>query len=288
MNDFLENLILACIVVIIGFVVRFIAHFAIKRMVRLASAKPREDGADLGSQARRVLAKATSGLDERHLQRVTTLGSLLRSVVDVVVVVIVLLTVLALFGIPMAPIIASAGVGGVALGFGAQSLVKDYLSGIFMLTEDQFGVGDLVTIGALTGTVLEVSLRVTKIRDGHGTIWYVRNGEVLTLGNVSQGVSKATVDIPVAITEDPERVQQVLSEELDGMSSEPQWADVLLEEPSVLGVGSMAGGTMTIQVSLMTGPNQQWGAMRVIRERCQRALTAAGIKGPIVSGAGPQ
>lgn len=289
MEDFWNKLLLSGIVVAVAVVARFILRFVIKRAVgALTVAKDPVDDpeADLNSKTRKVLDAARGLASVRQRQRVTTLGSLLRNVVDVVLVVITLLTVLAIWGVPMGPLVASAGVGGVALGFGAQSLVKDYLSGIFMLTEDQFGVGDLVKIGDLTGTVQEVTLRVTKLRDPSGTVWYVRNGEVLTLGNISQGFSSAVVEVPVAIDSDPEEVAAVLTKAIGAMAEEPQFSQVLLEAPKVLGVGSMSGGTMTFQISVKTGPNQQWGPTRAIRERAQRALTEAGIRGPILPGRG--
>lgn len=289
MEDLWEKLLMAGIVVLVALVLRLVLVFVIKRSVRVLTAKQntREPDAELGSRARQILTRAGGLASQRQKQRIATLGSLLRNVVDVVLVVITLLTVLAIFGVPMGPLIASAGVGGVALGFGAQSLVKDYLSGIFMLTEDQFGVGDLIKVGDLTGTVQEVTLRVTKLRDPTGTVWYVRNGEVLTLGNVSQGFSAATIDIPVAIDEDPEKVQAVLRKAVGSMAEEPEWSTKLLENPNVLGVGSMSGGTMTMQISLKTGPDQQWGPTRAVRERAQRALAEAGIRGPILPGGAP-
>ncbi len=289
MEDLWEKLLMAGIVVLVALVLRLVLVFVIKRSVRVFTAKQntREPDAELGSRARQILTRAGGLASQRQKQRIATLGSLLRNVVDVVLVAITLLTVLAIFGVPMGPLIASAGVGGVALGFGAQSLVKDYLSGIFMLTEDQFGVGDLIKVGDLTGTVQEVTLRVTKLRDPTGTVWYVRNGEVLTLGNVSQGFSTATIDIPVAIDEDPEKVQAVLRKAVGSMAEEPEWSTKLFENPNVLGVGSMSGGTMTMQISLKTGPDQQWGPTRAVRERAQRALAEAGIRGPILPGGAP-
>ena len=124
------------------------------------------------------------------------MGSLLRSIVTFVVVTLAVLTVMALLGIPLGPLLASAGVAGVALGFGAQSLVKDFLSGIFMIIEDQYGVGDVIDTGEAIGTVEEVSLRITRLRDANGITWYVRNGEIIRIGNRSQGCSTAIVDMP--------------------------------------------------------------------------------------------
>ena len=276
---------LAAVVITVALVLRVFLALVIRRTVRVLADRVHDrNDDDLGFRARVLLAKASGVAADRQRQRVETLGSLLRNVVDVALIVVVVLTVLAIFGVPMGPLIASAGVGGVALGFGAQSLVKDYLSGIFMLAEDQFGVGDLIKVGDLTGTVQEVTLRVTKLRDTTGTVWYVRNGEVLTLGNVSQGYSTAIVDVPVANDEDPSRVQEVLRAALAGMDKEPEFSDQLLEEPSVLGVGSVTAGTMTMQVLLKTGPNQQWGPTRAVRERAQRALADAGVRGPILAG----
>lgn len=296
MSNFTERLIYLAVVLAIALVLRLVLVFLIKRTVRALLARGPEamdeaadgDGTALGNRTKQMLARASGLSVERQRQRVTTLGSLLRNVVDVVIGVITLLTVLSIFGIPMGPLLASAGVGGVALGFGAQSLVKDYLSGIFMLAEDQFGVGDLITVGEIKGTVLEVSLRVTKLRDPMGTVWYVRNGEILTLGNISQGFSAVFVDVPVAINEDPEKVSAVLSKAVAGMQEESQWAEVLLEEPSVVGVDSMSGGTMVMKIALKTAPNQQWGVMRAVRQRAQKAVAEAGIRGPILSPYAPQ
>ena len=153
-----------------------------------------------------MLAQATGLAHERHRQRTLTMGSLLRSIVTfVVVTLITVLTVMAIVGIPLGPLLASAGVGGVALGFGAQSLVKDFLSGIFMILEDQYGVGDVIDTGEAIGTVEEVTLRVTRLRDASGVIWYVRNGEIIRVGNKSQGWSTAIVDMPVSYAENVER-----------------------------------------------------------------------------------
>ncbi|MBK7822293.1 MAG: mechanosensitive ion channel family protein [Tessaracoccus sp.] len=277
MNDIWQNLALSGVVVVVAAVLRAVLRFAIRRTVRVLTTRDHQTNEDLGAKARRVLEKASGAASARHRQRVETLGSLLRNIVDVVLVVLVLLTILAIFGVPMGPLVASAGVGGVALGFGAQSLVKDYLSGIFMLTEDQFGVGDLVQIGVLTGTVQEVTLRVTRLRDPSGTIWYVRNGEVLTLGNVSQGFSTSVIDIPIAVGEDPEKAKEVLRAALAPMAEEQGWAEVLLEAPEVLGVGAVTATEITIQIRLRTGPNEQAAPTRAVRERAVLALASAGF-----------
>ncbi len=183
--------------------------------------------------------------------------------------------------------LASAGVGGVALGFGAQSLVKDFLSGIFMILEDQYGVGDIIDTGTAVGTVEEVSLRVTRLRDGSGVVWYIRNGEIVRIGNKSQGWSTATVDIPVSYSENLEAVIPLIREVVHAVDQSPEWHDVLLEEPQVVGVESITGGVVTIRVVVKTAPEQQYGISREIRERVKASFDAHGIKAPTFAPFGP-
>ncbi len=133
------------------------------------------------------------------------MGAILKSTSTFAISAMAILTVMGLLGLPLGPLLASAGVGGVALGFGAQSLVKDFLSGIFMIVEDQYGVGDVIDTGEAIGTVEDVTLRVTRLRDGNGVVWYIRNGEIVRIGNRSQGWSTAVVDTAVAYDEDIDR-----------------------------------------------------------------------------------
>ncbi len=282
MSDLWEKLALAGVVLVLAAATHGVAAFLVRRTFKALAERPTRRNDDLGGRARALLAKASGASAARQRQRIKTVGSMSRNVVGIVIWVVAGLTCLSIFGIPLGPIVASAGIGGVALAFGAQSLVKDYLSGLFMLAEDQFGVGDLIKVDQVTGTVQEVTLRITKVRDGSGTIWYFRNGEVLTVGNVSQGYSTATVDIPVAIDEDPDRVQEILRRVVAEVAGEEQWSEVLLEDPTVLGVTSMVGGTMTLGISLKTGPDKQWGVSREIRAKASKALAAAGIRGPIL------
>lgn len=231
----------------------------------------------------RLAARALEGgllNPERQHQRVETLGSVLRSIATIVILVITVLMVGDQLGLNMAPVLASAGIGGVALGFGAQSLVKDFLSGMFMLAEDQYGVGDVIDVGTASGTVEEVSLRVTRIRDPNGVIWYVRNGEIVSVANKSQGWSTAMVDIPVSALESPEHVIEVLRAAMADLDDDAAWADILMEEPRVAGVESATGGAMTIRILAKCAPNQHWGVQREIRERGLTACAAAGIKPP--------
>ncbi len=283
MSDITQRLIYLAVVLVIALVLRLLLIVIINRSVRALAVRAPDPESDVGTDKNSAMLARASGVSrERQRQRVTTLGSLMRNIVDVVIGIITLLTVLSIVGIPMGPLLASAGVGGVAIGFGAQSLVKDYLSGIFMLAEDQFGVGDIISVGTIKGTVLEVTLRVTKVRDFTGVVWYVRNGEILTLGNISQGFSVEWIEIPVAIDEDPDKVIAVLRDVLQGMNEEEAYAGVLMGEPEVLGVDSMVGGTMIIKLAVQAHANQHWAAVREVRRRAQEACTAAGIRKPIL------
>lgn len=276
-----DTVILVAATLLVAIVVRLVVHRTIDKVVRASIRRVEERDRIVGGRAGRVLAEATGFGHERQRQRTATIGSLLKSVTSFVVWTVALLMVLSLLGLPLAPLLASAGVGGVALGFGAQSLVKDFLSGIFMMVEDQYGVGDLVDTGEVTGTVEEVSLRVTRLRDPTGVVWYVRNGEIVRVANKSQGWSTAVVDVPVAYDEDAQKVIDVLTEALAPMRTEEQWQPLLLEDPQVLGVETVAGGTMTVRVMAKCAPNEHFAVQRGILERGKEALDRAGVRGPL-------
>ena len=216
----------------------------------------------------------------RYAARTTTLAALLRSVTNVVAAVLLVLTVLAIFNVPLAPMLTSAGIAGVALGIGAQSLVRDYLAGIFLIIEDQYGVGDFVDLGTVSGTVEDVGLRVTRLRDGNGQIWYVRNGEIIRVGNQTQGWSTATIDIPIDPDEDSDQVLELLGAVVQQVHQNEELADVLIEDPQVIGVQSMEPGRVTFRIVAKTKPNQQGPVQRAILDKALHALKDAGIKGP--------
>ncbi len=236
-------------------------------------------------QARKAArALGESGLvnTDRQGQRLNTLGSMLRSIASVIVWATAILMIGQRIGINMMPVITSAGIGGVAIAFGAQSVVKDFLSGLFMMFEDQYGVGDIIDTGDAIGTVEEVTLRVTRLRDSSGVVWYVRNGEIIRIANRTQGYQTGTIDIPVSIEENPTRVIDILKGVVADMYADPALRRPLLEEPVVAGVESLEAGTMTIRIFAKCVTDQQWGVMREIRKRGLKALAAAGVKGPLV------
>ena len=207
-------------IMVLAFGLRLAVHRAIHRLTNRVSEgrapswlRAREGGQERGG-AERGAGGPRPQSAERRSQRGRTIGSLLRSVSSFLIYGIAFVMVLAEFGVDVAPILASAGVLGLAIGFGAQNLVRDFLSGIFMMLEDQYGVGDTVDLGEVTGDVEAVGLRITTIRDIAGTVWYVRNGEILRVGNFSKGFAIAVVDVPLAVKTQPGRqwkVQRALS-----------------------------------------------------------------------------
>lgn len=267
---------------LLAVVVRWLLHRTIDRFVATMTSRAAQKvvAATRSNRATRALGEATGVTNERSQQRMQTMGSLLKSIVTFVVSLVAALTVMSLVGLPLGPLLASAGVGGVALGFGAQSLVKDFLSGIFMILEDQYGVGDVIDTGEAVGTVEEVTLRVTRLRDANGVTWYVRNGEIIRIANRSQGWSMATVDVPVSYLADVDEVLRVMRGSVAGMADEERWQEVLIEDPDVVGVESIVGQVMTVRTLAKCAANQHWSVQRELRERLKTALDGAGIAPP--------
>jgi len=267
--------------------VRWVLHRLIDRVVRRAEEgvlpagvgrfgrrHARRDDATAQTQARDLAATT------RRAQRSKTIGDLFKSVVTGVLVAIIGTMMLSEVGVDIAPIIASAGIIGIALGFGAQSLVKDFLSGVFMIVEDQYGVGDVIDVGEATGTVEAVTLRVTRLRDLNGTVWYVPNGEILRVGNMSQNWSRAVVDVSVAYTEDLGRVKRVLAEIAHDLRADDDWGDLIIEEPEVTGVEMLAATSVTLRVMVKTLPMEQWAVARELRQRVKARFDHEGIEIP--------
>src|ERR1035438_7321605 len=256
-------------VLTLALVVRAVTH----RMIKKVSGHAAEVGADNSH----VLFR------ERRRQRAQALGSILRSATSVVIFGIAGIQVGYDLGLNLAPVLASAGVLGLAVGFGAQSLVKDYLSGIFMLVEDQYGVGDVIDSGYATGTVEAVSLRVTRLRDVNGVVWHVRNGTIDRIGNESQGWARAVIDFPVGYKENLPRVSQLMKQVASEMWQESRWRDVILEEPEVWGVEAISSESVVMRLVAKTVPLGQWEVARELRERLKTALDASDVPGEPVA-----
>ncbi|WP_276800770.1 mechanosensitive ion channel family protein [Cellulomonas iranensis] len=229
------------------------------------------------SEVGSVLLKANPLATARRAQRARTIGSVLRSTASIVVGSIAAILVLDALGINLAPFIASAGIVGVAVGFGAQSLVKDFLSGLFMLLEDQYGVGDVVDVGPATGTVEAVGLRVTKLRDGDGTLWYVPNGSMVRVGNKTQGWATAVVEVDVDYFVDVEEARALLEEAAATVAADPVVGAYLQGAPSVTGAEKLAADAVGLRLSVRTAPAMQWEVARHLRVEVRRVLERAGV-----------
>ena len=213
------------------------------------------------------------GGSARRAQRARTVGSVLRSAATILIYGTAFMMVLSRVGVNLAPVLASAGVLGLAVGFGAQNLVKDFLSGIFMLLEDQYGVGDHVDLGDAVGTIERVGLRTTSVRDDSGVVWYVRNGTIERVGNASQDHAVAVVDVPIELDADVEKVGRVAERAARAAVGEAHTRDVL-DPPRVLGVQAVTESGMTLRLTTKTRPNRQWAVRRSITERVVSDLRA--------------
>ncbi|WP_137292556.1 mechanosensitive ion channel family protein [Nocardioides dongxiaopingii] len=246
---------------------RWLVHKVIDRIVRRAAHGVLPDRVALGASQRRS-------------QRAEAMGSLLKSIVTGLLVAVFGTMMLSEIGVDIAPIIASAGIVGLALGFGAQSLVKDFLSGVFMIIEDQYGVGDDVDLGEAIGTVEAVTLRMTRLRDVNGTVWYVPNGQIVRVGNQSQNWARTVLDVSVAYHEDLARVRRVLSEVAHDLWEDDDFKGQVIEEPSVWGVQDLGVDGVTVRVVLKTTPGEQWAVAREMRQRIKNRFDYEGIEKP--------
>ena len=265
---------------VIGYIVRWLLHRLINRLAHRAAAGT-VPGVLARGKVHRLFVETNPEVVERRQQRADTMASLLKSIATTVVATIVMFMVVAQLGYNIAPLIASAGIIGVALGFGAQSLVKDFLSGIFMILEDQYGVGDAVNVGVASGTIEAVGLRVTRLRDVNGTVWYVRNGEILAVGNMSQSWSRVVLDIPVAFSTDLERVRTLLDETAHQLWQDPDFEEDILEEPEVWGVERWDPDGVVVRLVLKTARDRQGPVAREMRARIKASFDDEGIEIPL-------
>ncbi|NMO01879.1 mechanosensitive ion channel family protein [Gordonia sp. TBRC 11910] len=220
----------------------------------------------------------------RRLQRAHTIGSVLKSAVSFTVLIWVILQSLAIVGVNVAPFIASAGIVGVALGFGAQNLVRDFLSGLFMLFEDQYGVGDVVDLGDAVGTVESVGLRVTTVRDQCGTLWYCRNGEIMRVGNFSQDYAVAFLQLPISYGSDVDLACRVALDTAQAVADEEDRRDDVLAPPEMLGVDGLKPDAITLRLTITVRAGAQWSMERELRRRIRQAFDANGISAPYPNG----
>lgn len=227
-----------------------------------------------------VMVLSAGPASVRAATRAETIGAVMRGLATALVWTVAFFLVLGVLDVDLAPLIAGAGIAGVALGFGAQTLVKDFLSGFFMLVEDQFGVGDVVDLGEATGTVEAFTLRATRLRGIDGTVWHVPNGEIQRVGNMSQQWARVLLDISVAYDADLRQAQEVIKQVADEVFHDDEWGSYLLEEPEIWGVEALDVDGIAIRLVIKTQPGEQWKVMRELRLRIKEALDRAGIEIP--------
>lgn len=282
-NTFLGSLVVVAVVLVVALLARWIWHRLVRRITNTftKSAVTRYLTGDKESPRERDMAI------ERYRARAAAVSSMLMSVGTFIIAAVAILFALGSVGVNIAPLLASAGIAGIAIGFGAQTIVRDFLSGVFMILENQYGVGDVVTVNDITGTVELVGLRITTVRDFDGTVWYVTNGSVTELGNRSQGWSVAVVDVPVGHGADLEEAKRVLVQKVTELQQDEAWASRLTPDEPIVGVESISATAVTIRIRLHTVHEQQVSVARELRVRAVKALEAAGIPMPYPAPAPP-
>jgi small-conductance mechanosensitive channel len=274
-------------VIAVAFVVRAVAHRVINRLTERAATTtlPVTPAISPAARAQRaaVMARADDTIPpptvgtERREQRARALGSILRSGVSIVVFGIAAVTILGDLGVNLTPLLLSTTVLGVALGFGAQNLVRDYLAGISMLVEDHYGVGDTINVKDATGTVEAMTLLTTRLRDVNGVVWHIRNGTIDSVGNESQGWSRAVIDYPVPYGEDLAHIRALMEQAADSLFRERGWRKLMLEKPEVWGAQELSSKEVTMRIVAKTAPMRQWEVARELRARVKAALDEAGV-----------
>lgn len=270
--------LLTCALIIVGailasWVLRLVIHRVVERIVSGAKTKANVD--DTQALERSPLAAM------RLVQRTRTLGSILQNIVNVTLVIIAVLLIINVLapGVAGSFALLSAAIGA-GLGFGAQNIVKDVLNGIFIVAEDQVGIGDVVDLGLATGVVEYVSVRVTHVRDVNGTLWYVRNGEITRIGNMSQGWSRVILDLAVPADVDIDEVEETMLGAAKSLAKDPKWRTRIIEQPEVWGLESIAGDALVIRLVMKTRANAKDDVARELRMRLKRAFDDLGVKLP--------
>ncbi len=275
------------LIVVLAWLITRLVKRHIPRLVALTADKQTQDAGllvDNGGPQEQEVSEETRLTHTLRLnrvrQRATTLGQVGAQVLAGIVWFLAFLMVLGQLGLNLAPLLAGAGVVGIALGFGAQQLVRDFLSGIFIIFEDQYGVGDVVTVADITGTVERVSLRTTKLRDIEGTAWFVPNGELKAVGNRSQLWARAVLDIEVSYDTDVDNAGAIMKQIADRLWRDKIDAVTILAEPEYWGVEKFGADGVTLRLVVRTEPTEQWAVARELRRRIKTAFDEAGVSIP--------
>ncbi len=274
-------LIQVLIVVVAAVAIRFMLQFVIRRVVSriVSGVKKKQNVADT-----MALDAASPVTTVRIVQRTRALGGVLGSAVTTVIVIVTSILIIAIL-FPLATgafalITAALGAG---LGFGAQNIVKDVLNGLAMVGEDQLGVGDVVDLGPATGVVEAVGIRITQIRDVNGTLWYVRNGEILRVGNMSQGWARVIIDLAVPYEVDIDAVQATMLATAVALQQDPKWKRMILEKPEIWGIESISAQAIVVRLVAKTRSGSKDDVARELRARLKDALDAMGVKLPALN-----
>ena len=280
-QDLLGTPLQIAVIAVVAIVTRWLLHRLIGRVAE-GIATGRGGLGRLDERITGATAFLTSSplASVRREQRARTTASVLKSATTAVVAVVAALTALDTANARITPLLASAGVLGVALGFGAQTMIKDLIAGLFMIVEDQYGVGDVVDLGEVTGSVESVGLRVTRLRDADGTVWYVRNGEIMRVGNRSQGWARAVLDVDLPAGVDVVRAQAVLLDVARRLAKDPDHGGAVLDEPQVWGVEAVTADGVAVRLVVRTQPLQQWAVARELRRRILDRFEAEGLPRP--------
>ncbi|MFC5338462.1 mechanosensitive ion channel family protein [Leucobacter denitrificans] len=261
-------------IIIIAVIVNWILRRLLDRTVtQIVQGVKKSQNVDTTSEI-----KAAPYIHARAVQRTRTLGSVGRAVITIFVAVAAIILILSQLNVNFGAVLTSAGIVAAGLAFGAQNIVKDVLNGIFMVFEDQLGVGDIITVGTITGTVENVGIRVTQVRSMDGTLWFVRNGEILTLGNASQGWGRALIDITVNANQDLAHVSDVALQAARALLTSERYARKVTGEPEVWGLESVFGDRATLRLAVRTRPEAQWEVQRGLRAELRQKFTDAGVK----------
>ena len=233
------------------------------------------------SRSLRLKLESTGDLRDRaRAQRLETISRTLATVVLIVVTTIALLIILAVWGVPIVPIVASLSVVGVAVGFGAQSFVKDLIAGLFVLIEDQYAIGDVVALAGVSGTVEEIRLRTTVLRGLDGSVYHIPNGEIRVAKNLTHEYSRLVIDLSIAYEESVDRAMDIIGDEATLFATDPEWAHRLVDDPVVLGVDELAESGVVVRVLMATDPDERWVVKREFLRRIKNRLDLEGIEIP--------
>jgi moderate conductance mechanosensitive channel len=267
-------------VLVVAFALNRLARWMVRRLVRSLQQQVQQRLASIRAKTPRALRSTQPLPSLRRSQRADAIGALLRNLSSVVIWLVASAWILQILGVQLGPLVAGAGFVGLAIAISAQQMVTDFLAGIAMLLEDEYGVGDVIDVGPATGEVERVGLRTTQLRAVDGTVWHVRNGEIDRVGNLSRDWRRVLLDVEVARGADLALATRTVDHAAQELSQDERWRPWLLEEPEVWGVEGLGPASATIRLGLKTRPSKRDEVARELRARVDEAIEQAGIRPP--------